>query len=445
VAQDGLIAHDRAEIVGIGVRFPPAMRARLLCLLAACGSSDDTPDAAPPPPTANLGREIVSTELSFDVTAMSGTARVQFGSSTTAGASLEIGDLMIDSVSVPFAATGAQLDLGVAEASAPTAVDIAFHYKTHTGFTGAAATGYTFIWPYYCGNLFPCHSAPSDGATFTLDLMGVPADKTAVFAPAIANDAPSYMVAWSIGAYTEIPLGMTAAGTQLSVWHLANQATNATTGTQNLVAAFDWFEKTLGPYRFGNRAGTVAVPWGSGAYGGMEHHPLWHVGSASLGDQETNVHEAAHGWFGDGIRIACWEDFVLSEGTVTYLAARALDVVAPTVGAATWQSYANELTGIPATDPVWPASCGTIDILDDNLFTNAPYIRGAFFYKGIADKVGADVLDQVLAAFYAAHGGGSATMQDMLDTIRDKTGYDPTACANSWLRSTTKPSPGPCP
>ena len=34
------------------------------------------------------------------------------------------------------------------------------------------------------------------------------------------------------------------------------------------------------------------------------------------------------------MRIACWEDFVLSEGTVTYLAARAIEAVDARVDAA---------------------------------------------------------------------------------------------------------------
>ena len=432
------------------------MRALLLLTLAtaACGGGDHhtaSPDAAgPTPPTANAAREIVDTQLHVDVTALTGTVTITFGPAAMPGASLEIGDLAIDSVTsdgadVPFAITAAQLDLGLPASSAPIAVDIAYRFKAHENFDGVSAKGFTFLWPYYCGNAFPCHSQPADGTTFTLDVAGVPAGSMAIYPTAIPAEAPSYQIAWTVGAYTEVPLGTTTAGTAISVWHLANEAQTAMTGTQNLVAAFDWLEQTLGPYRFGDHAGTVSVPWGPGAYGGMEHHPRWHVGSSSLGSQETNVHEAAHGWFGDGIRIQCWEDFVLSEGTVTYLAARALDVVAPTVGAQTWTSYQGELGGIAGSDPVWPASCGTIDILDDNLFTNAPYIRGAFFYKGVADKVGADKLDEALAAFYQAHAGGSATMMDMLDTIRDVTGYDPTACAQMWLRSTTKPTPGPCP
>lgn len=104
-----------------------------------------------------------------------------------------------------------------------------------------------------------------------------------------------------------------------------------------------------------------------------------------------------------------------------------------------------ELAALKGTDLVWPQSCGTIDVLKDKLFTEAPYVRGAYFYKGIADKVGAVNLDHALAAFYAAHAGGAAKMSDMLATIQQVTGYDPTACAATWLTSTTLPTPGPCP
>ena len=279
-------------------------------------------------PTANPAREIDDTKLAFDVTALTGTAAITFASSNAAGATLEVGDLQLDTVQLAgadlaYTADPAKktIDLALAPSGEPLTVDIAFHYKTHMGFAGASAAGYTFLWPYFCGNLFPCHSRPDDGMTMTLDVTGVPAGKTAVFPPTIA-EAPSYQLAWSIDDYTELPLGTTTAGTAVSVWYRPNELTAAMTGTQNLVAVFDWYEKTLGPYRFGSKVGTISVKWGAGAYGGMEHHPRWHVSSSSLDSQETNVHEAAHGWFGDGIRIGCWEDFVLSEGTVSYLAAR---------------------------------------------------------------------------------------------------------------------------
>jgi len=425
------------------------MRARLLVvLLAACGGADSTPmpDAGPTPPTANADREVVDTKLAFDLTAKTATATITLGASDKPGATLEVGDLTIDSVDVPFASAMSKLDLGVPASTDPVTVTIAYHWVNHESFTGASKDGYTLIWPYYCGNLFPCHSQPSDGTTFSLSLTGVPDGKVAVYPTTIPADAPSYQIAWSIDAYTEMPLGTTTAGTQISVWYRPGEQTAATAGTAHLVAAFDWMEQTLGPYRFGTKYGSVSVNWPRGAFGGMEHHPMSHIASAAIGDEETNVHEAAHGWFGDGIRIACWEDFVLSEGTVSYLAARALDVVAPSVGAATWQSYQNQLNQVSVLDPVWPMSCGVVVVIKDNLFTQAPYMRGAFFYKAVADKVGADKLDMALHTYFMAHGGATGHMSEMLDTIKSVTGYDATACATSWLnQKIMMPTPGPCP
>src|SRR3569833_2958742 len=394
------------------------MRRLSLCLLAACSSSPSpTPDAAQTPPTANADREVIDTGLVIDYAGMTGIATVTLGPSTSPGASLE--------------AEG--LSLGRAASDQPTPVVISYHWMDHEGFTGASAKGYTLDWPYYCGNIFPCHSQPSDGTTFSLELDNTPAGAQAIYPATSPAQAPAYQLAWASDSYTQLDLGTTPAGTLISVWYRPGEMAAAMTGTQHLVAAFDWLESTLGPYRFGLFFGAGSVKWGPGQFGGMEHHPFVPIGSIAIGDEDTNVHESAHGWFGDGIRLQCWEDFVLSEGTVSYLAGRALDVVAPTVGATVWMNYTNQLAAVKATDPVWPQSCGAVDGVKDHLFTEAPYMRGAFFYRGIAEKVGAAQLDQVLAAFYAARAGGSARMADMLALIQQLTGYDPTACAKTWL------------
>ena len=421
-------------------------------VLVACGGSTPSPDApAPLVPTANPEREIVDTKLAFDVTATTGTATITFGPSEMPGATLEVGELVLGTVMFQGAelayatnppdmaaknATGSTIDLALPPSGDPMDVTIAFTYKAHAGgFTGASAKGYTFLWPYFCGNLFPCHSSPSDGTTMSLELSGVPDGKVAVFAPTIV-EAPSYQLAWAIDAYTELPLGTTTAGTQVSVWHLPNEATTAMNGTQNLVAVFDWLEKNIGPYRFGNKVGSVSVKWGAGAYGGMEHHPMWHVGASSLGSQETHAHEAAHGWFGDGIRLSCWEDFVLSEGTVSYLSARALSKTVPAMEAKIWADYQVDLDDAIAEGgaPAWPHGCNQIDIVEDKLFTNLPYMQGAFFYKEVADKVGADVLDGVIGRFYKKYKNKPAGMQDMVNAIKTETGFDPQAIVDARLR-----------
>jgi aminopeptidase N len=430
----------------------PVRRLWIAIVVTACHRAPaPSPDAAPPGPTANPSRPVIDTRLNVDYGAMTAVATISFGPSDKPGASLEIGNLTIDTVQhrdapIVFATNGSSLELGIPADSGPFAVDISYQWQFDEGFTGASKNGYTLDWPYYCGNVFPCHSDPADGTTFAAGIGNIPAGMVAVYPDTIPSAAPSYQFAWSIDAYQQIDLGTTTAGTLISVWVHAGEEATARAGTAHLVAAFDWLEQTLGPYTFGPHYGSVSVRWPRGAFGGMEHHPYSHIAAAAIGDETTNVHESAHGWFGDGIRIACWEDFVLSEGTVSYLAARALDVVAPSVGAQTWQGYQTELAAVQGSELVWPQTCGQVDILKANLFTNAPYMRGAFFYKAVADKLGDPaMLDRVLAKFYKDHASGTARMADMLAAIRAGTGYDPTACAQTWLLGTTTPTPGPCP
>ncbi len=84
--------------------------------------------------------------------------------------------------------------------------------------------------------------------------------------------------------------------------------------------------------------------------------------------------------------------------------------------------------------PAWPQGCNQIDIIRDRLFTNLPYMQGAFFYKDVAAAIGADVLDGVIGRFYRAHQNQAASMQDMLDAIEADTGFDPTPLADARLR-----------
>ena len=125
---------------------------------------------------------------------------------------------------------------------------------------------------------------------------------------------------------------------------------------------------------------------------------------------------------------------MLSEGTVSYLAAHVLGKVGgAALETAQWKEYQSELDDAIAEGgaPAWPTGCNQIDILKDKLFTNLPYMEGAFFYKDVAAAVGEDKLDQVLHDFYATHHGRAAGMQDMIDLIQQETGFDPTDLVES--------------
>jgi aminopeptidase N len=395
-------------------------------------------------PTTNLARDILSTELAIDLPTHSGKATITFAASETPGASLEIGDLAIESVTVDGAdvprTITSNFDLGLPASGEPIAVTITYRYALHEEADGVSSHGYTLTWPYYCFNIFPCHSDPHDGSSYKLELTGVPSDQLAVY-PTELPDAPAYQVAWAIAPLEELPLGTTTNGTEVSMWHAPGQDALAQRGGARLVAAFDWLEQTLGPYEFGPKVGGVQVDWrytdvGQIQLGGMEHHPFWHIDTPSFGSDESHIHEAIHGWYGDGIRIGCWEDMVVSEGTTTYLAGRVLEVLDPS--SQYFQGLAGGLVVLPDLDRVWPQSCGVVD--GNLMINNDVYIRGALFYRALANRLGAGVLDGVLAAFYAEHVLGSARLTDVLAKIEAMTGYDAMPCATTWLRTMAIPS-----
>jgi aminopeptidase N len=420
------------------------MRARwllgLLGVLGCAGPGDAGDDAAcleGKCDDSTGGVDVVSTKLEIDLASKTGRATIELARNGTI--SLDAQGLTITAVrdnrgNRRFTVRDGKLV--VTSVYAPVVVDYTF--ALHTNADGLLPGGSTVVWPYFCGNLFPCHSAPADGQQFELAITGTPATMTTIAPSVIAADAPAYQIAWATGAYETQRLGTTAAGTNVNVSWLPRGKTAALDGTRHLVAVFDWLETHLGAYSFGDEVGSVSVVWGEGMYGGMEHHPYWHVAADAMADEETHAHEAAHGWYGDGIRLRCWEDFVLSEGTTSYLAVRALGQVA---GAAMedelWADYQARLddavrdaSGMPA----WPEGCNQVDILTDGLFSDLPYMQGAFFYKDVAAVVGADELDAVLARFYAAHHNRAAGMQDMLDAIAADTGFDPAPLVDKWLR-----------
>ena len=436
----------------------------LALLVAACGGDDDgdgdgagQPDAggaALPEASEDWTRDLVSTDLQIDLTAMTGVATIRIADADSTGASFEIGSLTITGVTGPggalnFEVSDGQLDVGVPDLGEPVDIEITYEFVAHDAFDGwMPESGVSFLWPYFCGNLFPCVSNPAEGQSFSISVTGVPDGLEAVYPSSIPGDAPAYMPAIAVADFTEVDLGTTEAGTALKIWHLPGQADDAAQGTQNLLAVMNFFEQTYGEYAYGDVAGTVSADWGGGDYGGMEHHPFWHVSSGSLYSEEVNAHEAAHGWYGNGVRIECWEDFVLSEGTVTYMAARALGEQ----GVDIWGDYACQLrsycTSETSNTIALPDGCNSIDILEHPLWSGVPYMKGAYFFRAVAELVGAEQLDAVLAAFYQEHVGGAARMQDLLDALAAAHPDDAEAIealADGWLRQLECPETPACP
>lgn len=430
----------------------------LLTPFVGCGTSGSGADR-PPRQDADSGdpggdpvpasQDLVSTDLHLDLKSLDGHAVVTVvtGGDTDA-IHLKVGDLVIatmklDSADAEYAVTDGRLR--VPAAPGRHELEVGYTFSAHEEWAGwMPREGLTFDWPYFCGNLFPCNPDPADGLTFTFEVTGYAEEMTAVYPAEIPADAPPYMLAVAVADFTETHLGTTTAGTDVSLWTLPGGLDDGLQGTKNLVAGFDFLEQTYGPYSFGDHVGTVEAAWSD--LGGMEHHPYWHSSTTSMRSEEVHIHEAAHGWYGDGVRLECWEDLTLSEGTTSYIAGRAL---AASGGPDLFETYIAELdylcsNGSPANTVAMPTTCGEIDILEDPLWSMVPYMKGACFYEDVSHLIGAEALDLILADFYQEHVGGAARMGDMVEFIRaevpaeQRVAYDD--AVKVWLEDLACPS-----
>ncbi|MEW8506032.1 MAG: M1 family aminopeptidase [Candidatus Thiodiazotropha sp.] len=407
-----------------------------------------------PAASTDWNRDIVMTNLIVDLDTMRASADIVLtGSLISTGASFEIGDLAVENVTsnamqLQFTTEQGRLDVGVPQSHEAQTLTIEYSFGIQDDFSGLLQSGATFTWPYFCGNLFPCRSGPAEGSSFSLMIEGVPEGEVGLYPDSITVDAPAYMLGWTVGKYHYLALSETSNGTEVGVYYREGEEQDAISGTQYLRDVFDWYEQRFGEYGFGQKVASVSVDWGDAAFGGMEHHPYWHVASGSLSDPIVHAHEAAHGWFGNGVRIGCWEDFVLSEGMASYLAARSLEEVAgEEIGNLVWNSYDSQLVSLENSNQnkiAWPRGCNQIDILEDGLFGIAPYMKGALFFKQLEFVLGTKLFDSLLRNFYHTNRGRAVTLQTLLTFIEEGSDYAPAQCAQAWLRSEVLPQDEVC-
>lgn len=421
-------------------------------------ADSDAPDAhdaqtAPFAPLGpNLDRDLLQLDLKLDVATDRGEALWTVSDHAEAGnVSFEVGTLTALEVqgldaegaesALPWQQIGSRVDVGL-PAGTPPRIRLRYAFSRTPSFGGLTAGGWSVVWPTECGNLFPCHSAPSDGIRFTLAVAGLNAGEVAVHAPPMAHEASAYVVALAIGAYAWHDRGETSAGTRIGYWATDAMVAAAEQGTAWLPQAFEWLEQVLGAYPYGDRAGPVHVDWGPFGYGGMEHHPYWHVGNVAMADPMVHVHEAAHGWFGSGVRLRCWEDLLLSEGVADYLMIRARIVVQKADPQPIWKSVQDALAGIRSKGNdrvVWPKSCGVVDV-KKGLFGKVTYHRGALFLHAVGELVGDPAkVDAALGSFAKAWMGKAAGVQDLLDHLEAELAVDLSTLEQTWLLRAESP------
>ena len=66
-------------------------------------------------------------------------------------------------------------------------------------------------------------------------------------------------------------------------------------------------------------------------------------------------------------------------------------------------------------------------------------MKGAHFLRAVEEAAGRPALDRALSVFFKARVGTAAGMGDLVATIHEETGFDPTDLVEAWLRRRGRP------
>ena len=151
---------------------------------------------------------------------------------------------------------------------------------------------------------------------------------------------------------------------------------------QDFIAQLEFFERTLGPYPWGEeKIGIVEIP-----YLGMEHQTMNGYGNGyeldPYGFDWLMQHEFSHEWFGNLMTQAGSEDFWLHEGFANYMQPVYAQQV---IGDAGYWSYMWDFyNGMANCKPVVPAESVAMDYFD----SNDPYYKGSWTLHTLRELIG---------------------------------------------------------
>jgi aminopeptidase N len=213
-------------------------------------------------------------------------------------------------------------------------------------------------------------------------------------------------------------------GVPITTYTYASAArhTNAVYG--DLAKALDFYESEYGKYRWGS-AGFIEEPIFGG---GMEHASVVSMDETlfrdPVGARSTAIHELAHHWSGNLVRIRRWNDFWLSEGFTEYLTARAIGQIDGLE--AQRRVHREYLTSSLRADRANPHAVAPrgeeIDVLE--IFDAISYQKGALVVRMLERIVGTERMDAFLRSWFDRHAFGAVSTADLERELSQASGID---------------------
>ena len=378
---------------------------------------------------------------------------------------LTVREVTVDGVAARFSRTGQDLEMTPADGlvkGRTFRVVVRYDGIPDPLLSGSEArgffrtlTGAVFVGqPFVATSWFPVNDHPLDRATYTV-AVDVPAGLTGVSNGVLKNERTaggrtvwtwraadpmaSYLVALAIGdlevtAYTKKGVRYWDAVDRILGPGFARDAL----AQQSMV--LDTLAAMFGPYPF-DVGGAIVHSADAQFALETQTRPVYssrffREGGAGIG---VIVHELAHQWFGDDLRLAGWKHIWVNEGFATYAQwlfnERTGERTADASFAEAWEAYAE--------DPeFWKVRIG--DPGPTNLFNGAVYVRGAMTLHQLRRVVGDKTFFRIVRSWAGTRAGAAVTVEEFVAHAEKVAKRDLGTFFDVWLFTGTRPTlPGP--